>query len=157
MTTIRCGQVTPERTKTFSCGSSRSSGALGFGCHGRWDVAALYYSGQQIVLKHDSACNSYFSHSSHLVLLGDQRLREVDSTFTGAPVLRDILPEMSIYTLPLRFAGALHLLALSLSLSHILLVTHKSHPSLISPHLPPGRRDLHRQTTNFPGTYFTPA
>lgn len=49
-----------------------------------------------IVLKHDSAFNSYCSRSSHLALVGERIAsgggggREVDSAFTGAPVLRDI-------------------------------------------------------------------
>ena len=46
-----------------------------------------------IVLKHDSAFNSYCSRSSHLALVGERSASgggEVDSAFTSAPVLRDI-------------------------------------------------------------------
>ena len=87
---IHCGQVNTGEGKpspvTNQSPERRAWLSWETGCSG------LVLQRAAIVLKHDSAFNGYCSHSSHLALVGAERLREVDVTFTGAPVLRDILP-----------------------------------------------------------------
>lgn len=118
---LLCGQVNTGEDKpspvTIQSLERRTWLSWETGCSG------LVLQQAAIALKHDSAFNGYCSHSSHLALVGEECLGEVASSFTGAPVLRDILPvwpEMNIHSLI-----QIHSHTFTCSLTHLYLTEKK--------------------------------
>lgn len=131
--TIHCGHVTPNRTKNVSGGTSHSPehrARLSW----RKGCSRLVST----VGSMTPAYNSY-SHSSHLALVGDERLGEEDLPFTGSPVHPGYPACTAWNEYRLSYSGSLiPVKAGCWNTNHTLLWS-----------LPSGLHDLHRQTTNF--------